>query len=148
MTTLTRVLRPFVVPGIATTVLYAFLFSWTEFLGALTFTTNDWIYTLPVALVNIESSDAYGQINFGVLIAGAVIAMIPASSSTSRSSVSTCEASSPVPSRAEVPRMRTVDGAQRRATPSDPAHQRSTCGDPGPMAANDLSRRTSRARDQ
>jgi multiple sugar transport system permease protein len=52
------------------------LFSWTEFLGALTFTTNDWIYTLPVALVNIESSDAYGQINYGVLIAGAVIAMI------------------------------------------------------------------------
>jgi hypothetical protein len=52
------------------------LVSWTEFLGALTFTTNDWIYTLPVALVNIESSDAYGQINYGVLIAGAVIAMI------------------------------------------------------------------------
>jgi multiple sugar transport system permease protein len=76
MTTFTRVLRPLVVAGIATTVLYAFLFSWTEFLGALTFTTNDWIYTLPVALVNIESSDAYGQINYGVLIAGAVIAMI------------------------------------------------------------------------
>jgi len=77
MTTLTRVLRPLVVPGIATTVLYAFLFSWTEFLGALTFTTNDSIYTLPVALVNVESSDTYGQINYGVLIAGAVIAMIP-----------------------------------------------------------------------
>ena len=76
MTTFTRVLRPLVVAGIATTVLYAFLFSWTEFLGALTFTTNDWIYTLPVALVNIESSDAYGQIIYGVLIAGAVIAMI------------------------------------------------------------------------
>ncbi len=77
ITTLTRVLRPLVVPGIATTVLYAFLFSWTEFLGALTFTTNDSIYTLPVALVNVESSDTYGQINYGVLIAGAVIAMIP-----------------------------------------------------------------------
>ena len=49
MTTLTRVLRPLIIPGIATTVLYAFLFSWTEFLGALTFTTNDAIYTLPVA---------------------------------------------------------------------------------------------------
>ncbi len=77
MSTLTRVLRPMVVPGIATTVLYAFLFSWTEFLGALTFTTNDSVYTLPVALVNVESSDTYGQINYGVLVAGAVIAMIP-----------------------------------------------------------------------
>jgi multiple sugar transport system permease protein len=77
MSTLTRVLRPMVIPGIATTVLYAFLFSWTEFLGALTFTTNDWVYTLPVALVNVESSDTYGQINYGVLVAGAVIAMIP-----------------------------------------------------------------------
>jgi multiple sugar transport system permease protein len=77
MTTLTRVLRPLIVPGVATTVLYAFLFSWTEFLGALTFTTNDSIYTLPVALVNVESSDTYGQIDYGVLVAGAVIAMVP-----------------------------------------------------------------------
>jgi multiple sugar transport system permease protein len=77
VTTLTRVLRPLIIPGIATTVLYAFLFSWTEFLGALTFTTNDSIYTLPVALVNVESSDTYGQIDYGVLVAGAVIAMVP-----------------------------------------------------------------------
>ncbi len=77
MMTLTSVLRPLVIPGIATTVLYAFLFSWTEFLGALTFTTQDSVYTLPVALANVESSDTYGQIDFGVLVAGAVIAMIP-----------------------------------------------------------------------
>jgi multiple sugar transport system permease protein len=78
MTTLTRVLRPLIVPGVvATTILYAFLFSWTEFLGALTFTTNDSIYTLPVALVNVEASDTYGQIDYGVLVAGAVIAMVP-----------------------------------------------------------------------
>jgi multiple sugar transport system permease protein len=77
VTTLTRVLRPLIIPGIATTVLYAFLFSWTEFLGALTFTTNDSIYTLPVALVNVEATDTYGQIDYGVLVAGAVIAMVP-----------------------------------------------------------------------
>jgi len=77
ITTLTRVLRPLIVPGVATTVLYGFLFAWTEFLGALTFTTNDSIYTLPVALSNVESSDTYGQIDFGVLVAGSVIAMVP-----------------------------------------------------------------------
>lgn len=74
--TLLRVLRPLIVPGIATTALYAFLFSWTEFLAALMFLTNDSLFTLPVALINVESG-AYGAINFGLLLAGSVIAMIP-----------------------------------------------------------------------
>lgn len=74
--TLFFVLRPLVVPGIATTVLYAFLFSWTEFLGALTFITKDSLITLPVALLNVETG-TYGQVNFGYLVSGAVIAMIP-----------------------------------------------------------------------
>jgi multiple sugar transport system permease protein len=74
--TLISVLRPLVVPGIATTVLYAFLFSWTEFVGALTFLTSNNLYTLPLALLNLEyGSD--GQVNFGYLEAGAVISMIP-----------------------------------------------------------------------
>jgi multiple sugar transport system permease protein len=74
--TLVSVLRPLVVPGIATTVLYAFLFSWTEFVGALTFLTSNDLYTLPVALLNMETNSV-GQVNFGYLEAGAVIAMIP-----------------------------------------------------------------------
>ena len=76
MSTLTRVLRAIVMPGIATTFLYAFLFSWTEFLGALTFVTNGATYTLPVALSNVETN-TYGAVNYGYLVAGAVIAMIP-----------------------------------------------------------------------
>jgi multiple sugar transport system permease protein len=74
--TLVSVLRPLVVPGIATTVLYAFLFSWTEFVGALTFLTSNDLYTLPLALLNMEYGSV-GQVNFGYLEAGAVIAMIP-----------------------------------------------------------------------
>lgn len=76
MSTLTRVLRAIVMPGIATTFLYAFLFAWTEFLGALTFVTNGTTYTLPVALSNVETN-TYGSVNYGYLVAGAVIAMIP-----------------------------------------------------------------------
>jgi multiple sugar transport system permease protein len=76
MTTLLSVLRPLVLPGIATTALYAFLFSWTEFLGALSFLTNDSLFTLPVALSNVETG-TYGSVNYGLLLAGAVIAMIP-----------------------------------------------------------------------
>lgn len=70
------VLRPLILPGAATAALYAFLVSWTEFLGALTFLTRPELYTLPVALVNLQSG-AYGEVNFGFLVAGAVVAMIP-----------------------------------------------------------------------
>ncbi len=76
MRILVSVLRPLVLPGIATTVLYAFLTSWTEFLGALTFLTREELYTLPVALVNVQQG-AYGTLDYGYLIAGAVISMIP-----------------------------------------------------------------------
>jgi multiple sugar transport system permease protein len=74
--TLVSVFRPLIMPGIATTALYAFLFSWTEFLGALSFLTNDNLFTLPVALSNVETG-TYGSVNFGLLLAGAVIAMVP-----------------------------------------------------------------------
>lgn len=76
MKTLVSVLRPLIVPGIATSALYAFLFAWTEFLAALTFLTNDGLFTLPVALINVEAGN-YGAINYGLLLAGAVIAMVP-----------------------------------------------------------------------
>jgi multiple sugar transport system permease protein len=74
--TLFSVLRPLLVPGIATSALYAFLASWSEFLGALTFLTDDRKYTLPLSLVNLQAG-AYGAVNFGYLVAGAVVAMIP-----------------------------------------------------------------------
>ena len=73
---LVHVLRPLVVPGIATTVLYAFLASWTEFLGALTFLTKTDLFTLPVALLNIQAG-TYGTLNYGYLVAGSVVAMVP-----------------------------------------------------------------------
>ncbi len=76
MATLVRVLRPLVVPGMATTAIYAFLYSWNEFLQALTFLTSDNLFTLPVKLFNVEIA-TYGAVNFGYLSAGVVIAMVP-----------------------------------------------------------------------
>ncbi|HEY8301595.1 MAG TPA: carbohydrate ABC transporter permease [Jatrophihabitans sp.] len=76
MRCLFHVLRPLAVPGIATTVLYAFLASWTEFIGALTFLTKTDLFTLPVALLNIQTG-TYGTLNYGYLIAGSVVAMVP-----------------------------------------------------------------------
>src|SRR6202167_3903840 len=76
LTTLWRVMRPLVALGIATTVLYAFLFAWPEFLAALTFLTQQGKYTFPVALLNVETG-TFGTVNYGYLVAGAVIAMVP-----------------------------------------------------------------------
>lgn len=73
---LVSVLRPLILPGAATAALYAFLASWTGFLGALTFLTNSNLNTLPLALVNVQQG-AYGQVDFGALAAGSVVAMIP-----------------------------------------------------------------------
>ncbi|MGC8627528.1 MAG: carbohydrate ABC transporter permease [Acidimicrobiales bacterium] len=74
--TLVRVLGPLVLPGMATTAIYAFLYSWNEFLQALTFLTSDNLFTLPVKLFNVEIA-TYGAVNFGYLSAGVVIAMVP-----------------------------------------------------------------------
>ncbi|HEY7398819.1 MAG TPA: carbohydrate ABC transporter permease [Gaiellaceae bacterium] len=74
--TLVRVLRPLVIPGLATTAIYAFLYSWTEFLQALTFLETDGKLTLPVKLFDIDTS-TYGAINYGYLSSGIVIAMVP-----------------------------------------------------------------------
>ncbi|MCJ1705249.1 MULTISPECIES: carbohydrate ABC transporter permease [Rathayibacter] len=70
------VLRPMIVPGVATVFLFAFLGAWSDFLGALTFLTRQDLFTLPVAIQNI-SSGAFGQTDFGYVIAGAVLLMIP-----------------------------------------------------------------------
>lgn len=76
MSSLFRVLRPFALPGIATTVLYTFLTSWTEFLGALTLLTSTDKFTLPLALLNVQNG-TFGAVNFGYLVAGAVLSMVP-----------------------------------------------------------------------
>ncbi|MFJ8932827.1 carbohydrate ABC transporter permease [Streptomyces sp. NPDC102364] len=73
---LLSVLRPLIAPGAATVALYAFLASWTEFLGALTFLTDPDLFTLPVSLSNLQQG-TYGQVDYGLLAAGAVLAMIP-----------------------------------------------------------------------
>ena len=48
----------------------------TEFLAALTFLTQQSQYTFPVVLLNVDSG-TFGTVNYGYLVAGAVIAMVP-----------------------------------------------------------------------
>ena len=74
--TLVLVLRPLILPGIVSSALFAFLFSWTEFLGAVTFLSTQSKFTLPVQLLNLELG-TQGVVNYGYLEAGAVVAAIP-----------------------------------------------------------------------
>jgi multiple sugar transport system permease protein len=76
MRTLFRVLRPLIVPGMATTATYAFLYSWTELLQALTFLSSENRLTLPIKLYDVTVG-TYGTVNNGYLSAGVVISMVP-----------------------------------------------------------------------
>jgi multiple sugar transport system permease protein len=71
-----RVLRPLVMPGLVSCCLFSFLFSWTEFLGAVTFLSSQNLFTLPVELLSLEVG-TNGIVNYGLLEAGAVLTMIP-----------------------------------------------------------------------
>ena len=71
-----RVMLRLVAPGLVTVALYAFINSWNEFLAALIFMNQESNYTLPIMLVTVRSG-LYGQVNWGALQAGVVIAIIP-----------------------------------------------------------------------
>lgn len=71
-----HVLRAVILPGLVSCALFAFLFSWTEFLGALTFLSSQALFTLPVQLLNLQLG-TQGIVDYGLLEAGAIITMIP-----------------------------------------------------------------------
>jgi multiple sugar transport system permease protein len=74
--TLVHALRFLILPGVVSCALFSFLFSWTEFLGAITFLSSQDLLTLPVQLLSLELG-TQGIVNYGYLEAGAVIAMLP-----------------------------------------------------------------------
>ena len=71
--TFTRVVLPISAPGLATSAIFSFIFSWNEFLYAMVLTTIN-AKTVPLGVYNWV---AYEEIMWGELTATAVIAMIP-----------------------------------------------------------------------
>jgi multiple sugar transport system permease protein len=69
-----RVLLPLMRPGLTAASTYIFIFSWNEFLYALTFTSTDASHTIPVGL-QLFIGDY--QIRWDLLTAGGVLAAIP-----------------------------------------------------------------------
>lgn len=68
-----RISLPLAVPGIITASIMAFIFSWNNFMFSLVL-AGDQTKTLPVAVFNFIS---YGSVNWGGLMAAAVIITLP-----------------------------------------------------------------------
>jgi ABC-type glycerol-3-phosphate transport system permease component len=72
--TLSTVVLPLSAPGLATTAILTFLYSWNEFLFALSFALGPERYTVPVAIALFRGQY---QVPWGEILAAAVVATVP-----------------------------------------------------------------------
>jgi trehalose/maltose transport system permease protein len=72
--TFLEIMLPLAWPGLVTTAILTFLYSWNEFLFALSFTLGPERYTVPVAIALFRGQY---QVPWGEVLAGAVVATIP-----------------------------------------------------------------------
>jgi len=72
--TLIHIVIPLSAPGIAAVAIFCFLSAWNEFMLANVFLVNTSNWTLPVALVSMIG---YLEIDWGQLMAGSVVTIIP-----------------------------------------------------------------------
>ena len=70
----TRIILPLTVPGLATTAILTFIYSWNEFLFALSFTLGPERQTVPVAIALFRGQY---QVPWGQILAAAVVATLP-----------------------------------------------------------------------
>jgi ABC-type glycerol-3-phosphate transport system permease component len=71
---LSEIILPISGPGLATTAILTFLYSWNEFLFALSFTLGPERYTVPVAITLFRGQY---QVPWGQILAAAVVATVP-----------------------------------------------------------------------
>jgi ABC-type glycerol-3-phosphate transport system permease component len=72
--TLWEIVLPLAWPGLATTAILTFLYSWNEFLFALSFTLSPERHTVPVAIMLFRGQY---QVPWGEILASAVVATLP-----------------------------------------------------------------------
>ncbi|HDQ73608.1 MAG TPA: carbohydrate ABC transporter permease [Chloroflexi bacterium] len=72
--TLWRVILPISGPGLASTIIFAFLLAWDEFFFALIFTSTEAAKTVPLAIA--EFTGRY-TVDYGAMTTGGVLAAIP-----------------------------------------------------------------------
>jgi ABC-type glycerol-3-phosphate transport system permease component len=74
LATFRRIVLPLAAPGLVTTGLLTFLYSWNEFLFALTFTLRPERHTVPVAIALFRGQY---QVPWGEVLAAALVATVP-----------------------------------------------------------------------
>jgi multiple sugar transport system permease protein len=70
-----RIILPLMVPALATTAIFTFIWTWNDFFGQLIYLTRPDMYTVPVALRAFV--DASSDSSWGSLFAMSIISLIP-----------------------------------------------------------------------
>jgi multiple sugar transport system permease protein len=70
-----QILLPLMVPALATTAIFTFIWTWNDFFSQLIYLTDPNLYTVPVALRAFL--DAQGQSSFGSMFAMSVVSIVP-----------------------------------------------------------------------
>lgn len=71
----TQIILPLMIPALATTAIFTFIWTWNDFFSQLVFVTEPDLYTVPVALRAFL--DAQSQSDYGALFAMSVVSLIP-----------------------------------------------------------------------
>lgn len=70
-----RIILPLMVPAVATTTIFTFIWMWNDFLSSLIYLIDPKMYTVPLALRTFL--DSSGQSNWGAMFAMSVVSLIP-----------------------------------------------------------------------
>ena len=70
-----RVILPLMVPALATTAIFTFIWTWNDFFSQLIYLTDPDMYTVPVALRAFV--DASRATNWGALFAMSIVSLLP-----------------------------------------------------------------------
>ncbi|MEM1427475.1 MAG: ABC transporter permease subunit, partial [Cyanobacteria bacterium P01_H01_bin.130] len=73
---LTQILLPLTLPALVTTGILTFIFSWNEFLFALTFMTQESLKTVPVATAQLGGASQF-ETPYGPMAAATLVGTIP-----------------------------------------------------------------------
>jgi len=71
----TRIILPLMVPALATTAIFTFIWTWNDFFTQLIFLTDPDLYTVPVALRSFI--DAQESSSYGSLFAMSIVSIVP-----------------------------------------------------------------------
>jgi multiple sugar transport system permease protein len=70
-----RIILPLMVPAVATTTIFTFIWMWNDFLSSLIYLVDPKMYTVPLALRAFL--DSSGSSNWGAMFAMSVVSLIP-----------------------------------------------------------------------